>query len=169
MNSDSLIIRIEEILDKPLWPILLFAMAFATFLTFIAVCVRFVMGESGFWVEELCRFSFMCMVFVGAGPIVRKKEHIRMELFANMLKGKWAFFHSALINLVLCITCIFIFLWGIKTANISYILEETSDSFVFKIWYVHAMIACGMLLHAVYALLDGLRNVLQLINVKKVN
>jgi TRAP-type C4-dicarboxylate transport system permease small subunit len=63
-------------------------LAFMTALIFIQVAMRYVFSYSLSWSEELARYIFLWISWVGASYAVKERSHFRVEMFANMLKGK---------------------------------------------------------------------------------
>jgi TRAP-type C4-dicarboxylate transport system permease small subunit len=58
------------------------------FLTFANVVGRYVFVKSIFFAEELARFLFIWMVFLGAAIIIKTNGHISVDLLPLKLKGK---------------------------------------------------------------------------------
>ena len=61
--------------------------ALMTALVFCQVIMRYVFSNSLTWSEELARFIFMWLSWVGASYAVKERSHFRVEMFANILKG----------------------------------------------------------------------------------
>lgn len=62
-------------------------MAIMTVLVFIQVIMRYVFANSLSWSEELARFIFLWLSWIGASYAVKERSHFRVEMFANLLKG----------------------------------------------------------------------------------
>mgnify|MGYP002407034014 CR=1 FL=1 len=62
-------------------------MAIMTVLVFIQVVMRYVFSNSLSWSEELARFIFLWLSWIGASYAVKERSHFRVEMFANMIKG----------------------------------------------------------------------------------
>lgn len=63
-------------------------MAIMTILVFIQVVMRYVFSNSLSWSEELARFIFLWVSWIGASYAVKERSHFRVEMFADMIKGK---------------------------------------------------------------------------------
>ena len=63
-------------------------MALMTILVFIQVVMRYVFSNSLSWSEELARFIFLWLSWIGASYAVKVRSHFRVEMFANMVKGR---------------------------------------------------------------------------------
>ncbi len=62
-------------------------MAIMTILVFIQVIMRYVFSNSLSWSEELARYIFLWLSWIGASYAVKEHSHFRVEMFANMIKG----------------------------------------------------------------------------------
>ncbi|MEG1823827.1 MAG: TRAP transporter small permease [Cloacibacillus sp.] len=63
-------------------------MAIMTVLVFFQVVMRYVFSNSLSWSEELARFIFLWLSWIGASYAVKERSHFRVEMFANMVKGR---------------------------------------------------------------------------------
>ena len=63
-------------------------MALMTVLVFCQVVMRYIFSNALSWSEELARFIFMWLSWVGASYAVKERSHFRVEMFANLLKGQ---------------------------------------------------------------------------------
>jgi TRAP-type C4-dicarboxylate transport system permease small subunit len=57
-------------------------------ITFWQIINRFLPGEATVWSEEVARFLFVWIVFLGAGTLVRDGEHIRISIVTDRLSPK---------------------------------------------------------------------------------
>lgn len=62
-------------------------LAFMTILVFIQVVMRYAFNNSLSWSEELARFTFLWLSWIGASYAVKERSHFRVEMFANLIKG----------------------------------------------------------------------------------
>lgn len=62
-------------------------MAIMTILVFVQVVMRYVFSNSLSWSEELARFIFLWLSWIGASYAVKERSHFRVEMFADLLKG----------------------------------------------------------------------------------
>ena len=54
-------------------------------ITFWQIIARFVPGDSTVWSEEVARFIFVWIVFLGAATLTRDEEHIRISALTDRL------------------------------------------------------------------------------------
>ncbi len=76
-----------KIIDKTILSLSVTAMLFMLFLTFANVIGRYVFQHSIGFSEELCRFLFVWVVFLGAAIIIKDNGHVAVEFLALKLKG----------------------------------------------------------------------------------
>lgn len=63
-------------------------LAIMTILVFFQVVMRYVFSNSLSWSEELARYIFLWISWIGASYAVKERSHFRVEMFANKFKGK---------------------------------------------------------------------------------
>ncbi|MDR2174769.1 MAG: TRAP transporter small permease [Synergistaceae bacterium] len=80
--------RFKKFLDNFEEYFVVWTMALMTALVFCQVVMRYVFSNSLSWSEELARFIFMWLSWVGASYAVKERSHFRVEMFANLLKGR---------------------------------------------------------------------------------
>jgi TRAP-type transport system small permease protein len=68
--------------------------------TLFQVVARVILGISSVWSEELARFLYVCLVFIGAAPLIRDDEHIRVGILTDRLTGRPAALLKAVIALL---------------------------------------------------------------------
>jgi TRAP-type transport system small permease protein len=56
--------------------------------TLFQVVARVILGISSVWSEELARFLYVCIVFIGAIPLVKDDGHIRVGILTDHLSGR---------------------------------------------------------------------------------
>jgi TRAP-type C4-dicarboxylate transport system permease small subunit len=95
------------------WLLLVF---YCTIVGAIAVEVlrRFVLAYSSVWGEEIARYAFIYLAWVGASAAVRERAHIRIDILIEFVppRAKAALYIVAdLATLVLAVICVF---WSIQ-------------------------------------------------------
>jgi TRAP-type transport system small permease protein len=74
-------------LEKLVIYLVLFLMAVLVSLVFIQVVLRYVFSNGLVWVEELDRYIFVWLMFLGITMGVYKQKHIAITAVADRLKG----------------------------------------------------------------------------------
>ena len=118
--------------------------------TLYQVVARVVLGISSVWSEELARFIYVCLVFVGVVPLVKTDEHIRVAVLTERVSRRTAAILGALTSL-LTIPFIAVMTWGAWTntwlnwqtraptlewLRIGYIYLVIWVAGVFMLWYL---------------------------------
>lgn len=72
------------------------------FLLFFQVVLRYFVGITWNWIEEVSRFLFLWMVWIGAGYAAKSRAHLKIEAFTNMMPD-WLREKADLLSLVIWI------------------------------------------------------------------
>ena len=120
--------------------------------TLYQVVARVVLGISSVWSEELARFIYVCLVFVGIVPLVKTDEHIRVAVVTDRVGRRTAAILGSITSL-LTIPFIAVMTWGAWTntwlnwqtraptlewLRIGYIYLMIWVAGVFMLWYLLA-------------------------------
>lgn len=122
-------------------------MAVMTILVFIQVVMRYVFSNSLSWSEELARFIFMWVSWIGASYAVRERAHFRVEMFADMMKGEKRKWFELVILIVWFVFCVFMAFIG--TRLVIFLMETGQISSAMEIpmsWvYASVPVGCGLM------------------------
>ncbi len=78
-----------RLLDDKLEEVFLVASLVVTVtLVFAQIIMRYVVGQSLYWSEELARYIFLWQIWVGTSFAVKYSSHIRVEFLRNLLSEK---------------------------------------------------------------------------------
>ncbi|MEM8826656.1 MAG: TRAP transporter small permease [Pseudomonadota bacterium] len=84
-GSDSLWKRLDDNAER--WLLLIFyAMIVATIV--VEVVRRFVLSYSSIWGEEIARYAFIYLAWVGASAAVKERAHIRIDVLLHYLSNR---------------------------------------------------------------------------------
>lgn len=72
-----------------------------------------IMNVSIAWTEEVCRYSFVWVCFLGMSYGIKEKLHIRFELLLGAFKGKGRIIMELFIDLVLLVLFCMVFYFSI--------------------------------------------------------
>ena len=81
---------------------------------FIGVYTRYVMGEATFWYEEVARYLFIWMAFLGAAVAVHRRMHYVVHLVVNRFRERGKSLAAMLCWLVVMGFSVFLFFQGLK-------------------------------------------------------
>lgn len=121
-------------------------------LAFIQVICRFVLNSSLTWSEELCRYLFVEMVFLGAGVCVLEKKHAAVDIVIKILPKKVQKYYQAVLDGIVVVTGILITYFGCKFACGA--VGQTSPALRLPYQYIYS----GIVLGGAVLAIDGLRN-----------
>lgn len=142
------------------WIVILLMIAM-TSMVFMQVVMRYVFNAPIGWAEELPRFAFAGVSFLGAAVLVRQQNHIRVTVFSDRFPSflRWV---AVFISHFASLTCIGFFLRGG--------IEITTDEWIqlapasqFPMGWVYMVIPISAALMVIYTLTNISRNIRELI------
>jgi TRAP-type C4-dicarboxylate transport system permease small subunit len=77
--------KLLQALDRVLDGITLLLLAILLLLVGAQVLARYVLNYSLFWSEELARYLFIYLVFIGSAIVLRRNGHIQVSFFVERL------------------------------------------------------------------------------------
>ena len=92
-------------------------MVLITVVVFLQVLFRYVLNLPLSWSEEVARFGFVWLVFLGAGLIVRTGEHIKVSSFVDPLTDRLKKIAEIVVQVVIFVCTLIILLGGIRIAR----------------------------------------------------
>ncbi|RWZ59038.1 TRAP transporter small permease [Halobacillus fulvus] len=101
--------RLEEVL------LVLFSSVMVSVI-FLQVVMR-VSGNSLSWSEELARYCFIWLVYIGISYGVKKQRHIKVDVMLLLLKGKGKLVLSIVANLLFLFFSLYVVVNGYGIAN----------------------------------------------------
>ena len=143
--------KIADYIDRPVWIVSWILLAGITMLSFVIVMMRYAFDVGYIWLDEICRYSFACIVYLWAGPIIRKNGHLQLDFILKRLPVRWQYLHSAVVNFGQLLVAFLFVYWGSTLIGLSKMLDETTESFVFKVWWLHTIVAVSMGLIGLYS------------------
>ena len=122
-------------------------------LAFAQVVCRFLLNSSLTWSEELCRYLFVEMVFLGAGVCVLEKKHASVDIIVNLLPAGARKYYQSVLDFLVVVTGTLIMYFGFRFACGA--VGQTSPALQIPYQYIYAGIVFG----GAILVIDGLRNV----------
>jgi C4-dicarboxylate transporter DctQ subunit len=118
-----------------------------TGLLFLNIFLRYVFNYSFTWVEEVARFAFVWMVFLGAGLLAREGGHISLEAFFNMLPQRYRRVGLIVINAVCVLLTAHLFLLGLRVVGAVARFGQKSPAALIPMWLIYSAIpiGCGLM------------------------
>lgn len=139
-------------LDKWLERVALFTLIISAVLGLLGVILRFFFGVSLQIIEELCRYSIIYGVLMYMGPLIKKAEHIRLDLLDNLIKGKLKMIIELNISLFLTISFGFLCLTGIQWVNSLFEMKAMTSSGIILMVIPTLSIPLGMFFGFLYSI-----------------
>ncbi|NWF57484.1 MAG: TRAP transporter small permease [Syntrophaceae bacterium] len=157
MNLGIPIERLNNALDKGLMIITGAALLVSTLLTFFGVILRYIFGISYEWNEELCRYCMITIVYLWAGAMIRKKQHISFTLFSDRLSPRNQDVHRFITDLLTLALGLPLVFWGFELVAGARAAELRTLSLLFPLWPAYSIVPIGTILLVVQAILDLFR------------
>lgn len=83
---------------------------------FLQVIMRFIFESSLSWSEELARYCFIWLVYIGISYGVKKQRHIKVDVLLLLFKDKGRLIFTIIANLLFLIFCLFVMRYGTDIA-----------------------------------------------------
>ncbi len=123
-------------------------------LSFVSVFSRYIFNFSLTWAEELTRYMFVWLVYLGAALCVRRRKHIVMDIVITELKGMPKKILSILNNLIMLAFVCVLAVQGFRMMPI--LSTQTSTALQLPMSFIYAAIPVGSVLMAFYLVLDSI-------------
>ncbi len=136
--------RTMNIIEKLLFLVAGLAMLASVGLAFAAVIMRYVFSFSLEWIEEGARYLALFAAFIAAGPVLRNKGHVALDLLVTGLTGARQQLHVFAVNLAAFIVGGAIFAWGAELALQTYEYGVLTASLQFPQWLPYSIVPLGM-------------------------
>jgi C4-dicarboxylate transporter DctQ subunit len=136
---DSFLARCEDIF-------MAVGMGVATTLITLQVVMRYIMGDSLIWAEELAIYIIIGMCFVGTSMGVRCAAHISVDLVTSTVPpkiGRWINFAGASLGLIFGL-CLLVYGWELTIGTMK--KGQLSSAMRIPMYWVYAMIPFSGLL-----------------------
>ncbi len=159
--------KIADTIEKPIWFVSWMILTFITLLSFIIVILRYAFGVGFLWMDEVCRYGFIVIIYLWAGPIIRENGHLQLDFVLKRLPEQWQHFHNTIVQLCQFGVCLFFVCYGVSLIRLSRMLGEVSESFFFQVWWLHLVVVVGMSFVSIFSLLQATKSTLLFMHYKK--
>jgi len=130
-----------RILDRNLerWALLVFyTMLVATMA--IEVVRREIFAYSSIWGEEIVRYSFIYLAWIGAAAAVRERAHIRIDVLFHYVGARGKALLYVLGDLVMLAMAVLALWWSFETVAVSWKFGSVSHGLrVSMVWFLMAV------------------------------
>lgn len=130
-----------KLLDKNAerWALLVFYTLLVATMA-VEVVRREVFSYSSIWGEEIVRYSFIYLAWVGASAAVRDRGHIRIDVLFNYVSPRIKSLLYIFGDLVMLTIAILAFYWSFETVAVSWKFGSVSHGLrVSMVWFLMAV------------------------------
>ncbi len=144
---------IERDLER--WALLVFYTMLVVTMA-VEVVRREVFAYSSIWGEEIVRYSFIYLAWIGAASAVRERAHIRIDVLFHYVPERIKALLYILGDLVMMVVAVFAFYWSFEMVGVAWKFQSVSHGLrVPMVWFQAAVpIGFGLMM---FRLLQSLR------------
>jgi len=126
--------------------ILLILLAAMTVVTVLQVFMRYVMESSLTWSEELARFCFIWLVYIGISYGVKRAKHVRVEAILSIVKRRGKFVINLIANVLFLYFAIYATYYGFTIMNTIQMSGQMAPSLGIPMSIMYLGMPIGMVL-----------------------
>jgi TRAP-type C4-dicarboxylate transport system permease small subunit len=133
----DLLRRIDR--DAERWLLLTFYMMLVATMA-VEVIRRELFSYSSIWGEEMVRYSFIYLAWIGAAAAVKERAHIRIDVVMHYLSPRPKALLYIFGDLVMFAVAVIALYWSFETAMVSAKFGSVTDGLrVSKVWFLMAV------------------------------
>lgn len=133
----NLLRRIDR--DAELWLLLVFYVMLVITMA-IEVLRREVFSYSSIWGEEIVRYSFIYLAWIGASAAVKERAHIRIDVLMHYLGPRPKALLYIFGDIVMFIVAVIALYWSFETVLVSAHFGSVTDGLrISKVWFLMAV------------------------------
>ncbi len=123
---------------------------------FVEVLRREVFSYSSIWGEEVVRYSFIYLAWIGAASAVRERAHIRIDVLMHYVSARMKALLYIFGDIVMFVVALIALYWSFETVLVSYEFGSVSHGLrVSMVWFL-AAVPIGITL-MIWRLMQSLR------------
>ena len=123
----------------------------------LQVFFRYCVSYSLDWPEEMGRYLFIALVYIGSGYAERENKHLSITILRTS-GGAWCAKYLPLLALgVTAAFCGMMTVWGVNMAYFVWQTGQVAPAMQFPMWIVYACLPLGMACMGIRALIKFLR------------
>lgn len=154
--------RILRLVDKNIerWALLVFYTMLVVTMA-IEVVRREVFSYSSIWGEEIVRYAFIYLAWIGAAAAARDRTHIRIDVLFYWVRPQVKTLLYIFGDLVMLMVAVLAFYWSLKTVSVSWKFGSVSHGLrISMVWFLLAVpIGFGLMIYRlVQSLLRDIRD-----------
>ena len=107
---------------------------------FIEVVRRELFSYSSIWGEEIVRYSFIYLAWIGAAAAVKERAHIRIDVIMHYLGPRPKALLYIFGDLVMFFVAVIALYWSLETVHVSLKFGSVTDGLrISKVWFLMAV------------------------------
>lgn len=131
-------VKATKFINTLLNMMIVFSLAAMAILVFGNVVLRYAFNSGITWSEEMARFLFIWMIFLGAIPALKNNEHLGIDMFVKRLPAKGRKIAYVISNLLILYSLVLVADGGWKLVLIN--LSSTAPATGLPLYYVSGVI-----------------------------
>lgn len=121
------------------WLLLLFYVMLVLTM-FIEVVRREVFSYSSIWGEEIVRYSFIYLAWIGAAAAVKERGHIRIDVLMQYVSPKVKALLYIFGDIIMAIVAVIAFYWSLETVLVSAKFGSVTHGLrISQVWFLSAV------------------------------
>ena len=121
------------------WLLLLFYVMLVLTM-FIEVVRREVFSFSSIWGEEIVRYSFIYLAWIGAAAAVKERGHIRIDVLMQYVSPKVKALLYIFGDIIMAIVAVIAFYWSLETVLVSAKFGSVTHGLrISQVWFLSAV------------------------------
>lgn len=125
--------------DAELWLLLIFYVMLVATMA-VEVLRREVFSYSSIWGEEIVRYSFIYLAWIGAAAAVKERAHIRIDVVMHYLGPRPKALLYIFGDLVMFAVALVALYWSFETVHVSAKFGSVTDGLrISKVWFLMAV------------------------------
>lgn len=130
----SILRRIDR--DAELWLLLVFYVMLVVTMA-VEVLRREVFSYSSIWGEEIVRYSFIYLAWVGAAAAVKERAHIRIDVLMHYVSPRIKTLLYIFGDFVMFFVAVIALYWSLETVHVSAKFGSVTDGLrISKVWFL---------------------------------
>lgn len=138
--------RAEAVLLELLGWLLIALLAGMISVVFLQVLSRYLLDAALIWSEEVARLLFISLIFVGAAVLARRREHLTVTVFTDLLPDRGRHIADALASLVGFVCSTFLLRGACATFIREWDQRTPALQFPMGVIFALVLVSCALLL-----------------------
>ena len=106
----------------------------------VEVLRREVLAYSSIWGEEVVRYSFIYLAWIGAAAAVRERAHIRIDVLFHYVAPRIKALLYILGDIVMAVVALFALYWSLEMVSVAWKFQSVSHGLrVPMVWFLMAV------------------------------